>query len=415
MVNEAIYNAWAAYDARAAFTLTGLSKQWWFGSNNTVKSIAIGHAAHLVLVDLFPSQQSALDETLATQTPSPQSIIGGMTAMNLGEAAARALLDSRHDDGSNQLGDLAPGEYADYTGYVPRNSPDRLVDPTRWQPLRLVDASGNTFVQTFLTPHWYNVRPFALSSAAMFRPTMEHLAPTDDEMRELIDKSAALDDTTKSLVDFWAANPGTVSPPGQWIEMAEQTSRKDGNSLDKDVRLFFGVGQAVLDASIAAWDTKRVYDSVRPITAIPYYFRDKTIRAWGGPGRGTQYILGQNWRPYQRTTNPTPPFPEFPSGHSTFSAASAFVIAAIRGSDNITLTGTVKANAIGVEGNTTPTRDITFTWTSLSQAADSAGISRRWGGIHFEQGDLAGRKLGRAVGAVVLARCQALFTGRYTP
>lgn len=415
MVNEAIYNAWVAYDATAAFTLEGLAKRPVVERNNTTKAIAIGHAAFRVLADLFASQRSVFEQTLATQTPVSSTVAGGAAAVTVGTNAGLALLVSRYEDGSNQLGNLVPGAYADYTGYRPVNTPDKLIDPTRWQPLRLVDVAGNTVVQQFLTPHWNRVRSFALSSASMFRPSMTHRAPTMAEMQELIGFSATLDDTTKSLVEFWAANPGTVSPPGQWIQIAEQASIYDRNTLDKDVKQFFGVGQAVLDASIAAWDTKRFYDSVRPITAIRYYFRNQRIRAWAGPGLGTQTILGQNWHPYQRSTNPTPPFPEFVSGHSTFSGAAEFVLAGLRASDAIQLTGTVKAYSIGVEGNTTPTRDVTFTWSSLPQAGDAAGLSRRYGGIHFEPGDLAGRNLGRAVGGIVLARCRALFEGRNVP
>jgi hypothetical protein len=414
MVNEAIYNAWAAYDATAAFILPGLQKRPLSERSNTTKSIAICHAAYTVLADLFPTQISILNDVLTPQTPST-AVTGGSNAVTLGRNTGRALMQSRYNDGSNQLDDLAPAAYSDYTGYRSVNTPEKIVDITRWQPLRLTDAAGNVFVQQFLTPHWYNVRPFALWSPPAYRPARPRLAPTRAELQELIDFSAALADTTKSLVDFWAANPGTVSPPGQWIQIAEQVSINDGNTLDEDVKLFFGVGQAVLDASIAAWDAKRIYDSVRPITAIHYYFKGKTIRAWAGPGLGTQNILGQNWYPYQHRSNPTPPFPEFVSGHSTFSGASEFVLAGLRASDGTTLKGTVKANANGVEGNTTPTQDVTFTWTSLPNAGDAAGLSRRYGGIHFEQGDLAGRNMGRAVGGLVLARCRALFEGRNVP
>jgi len=412
MVTEAIYNAWVGYDAVAAFTLPGLLRQPLAERNNTSKSIAICHAAHTVLAELFPTQLAVLDSLLASDTPATNLATGGANAVLVGCSAGSALLAARRHDGANQLGDLASGAYADYTGYAPVNTPDLLADPSRWQPLRLVDASGATVVQKFLTPHWQQVRPFALNSAAMYRPVMGHRLPTLAEMTQLIGFSAALDNSTKTLVEFWAANPGTVSPPGQWMQIAEQVSAYDVATLDRDVKLFFATGQAVLDASIAAWDSKRFYDSVRPISAIRYYFRNQVISAWGGPGQGTQLMLGQNWRPFQRATNPTPPFPEFVSGHSTFSAAAAFVLAGVRGSDAIALKGTVKAGGVGFETPTTPAQDLTFSWSSLPIAADSAGLSRRLGGIHFEQGDLAGRELGRAVGGQVLARIRALFEGR---
>ena len=242
--------------------------------------------------------------------------------------------------------------------------------------------------------------------------TSSPAAPTTYELQQVVDFSAALDNTTKAQVELWAANPGSVSPPGQWMQIAEQVSANDGNTLDKDVKLFFGAGQALLDASIAAWDAKRAYDSVRPITGVRYYLRGQTIRAWGGPGLGTVTMLGEQWRPYQRPTNPSPPFPEFISGHSTFSQAAASVLGGIRASDGIALKVVVKAGQIGWETPPFPAQDVTFSFDSLPHAAESAGLSRRLGGIHFERGDLNGRATGRSVGDLVLARCRALFEGR---
>ena len=412
MVHEAIYNAWAAYDLIASFTLPGIGRRPFWEFSPDTKRIAISHAAYLVLVDLFPTQKSVFDDALSANAGGLVSILlNGLIAKTVGQTVGNALLQSRHGDGSNQLGDLHPGAYSDYTGYVPVNTPDLIVDINRWQPLRVPTADGSgTLVQRYLTPHWGRVKPFALAAGAEFRPVMQHLAPTQAEMQQLIDFSAGLNDNTKALVDFWAANPGTVSPPGQWMQFAEQVSDADNNSLDEDVKLLFGAAQAVLDAGIAAWDVKRVYDSVRPITAIPYYFRNQTLTAWGGPGRGTQLILGQNWRPFQRPTNPTPPFPEFVSGHSTFSASAATVLAGLRGSDVVTLTGIIAARSLKVDPGY-PTVDVNFVFNRLSDAANSAGLSRRVGGIHFEQGDLGGRALGKQVGNKVLARCQGLFRG----
>ncbi len=88
------------------------------------------------------------------------------------------------------------------------------------------------------------------------------------------------------------------------------------------------------------------------------------------------------------------------------------MLGGIRKSDGINLTGTITAYSLGPDAFTSPTRDIVFNWSSLPIAADSAGLSRRYGGIHFEQGDFAGRSMGRSVGDLVLARCRALFEGR---
>ena len=325
----------------------------------------------------------------------------------MGTLAAQALLNARLNDGSNQLGNLAPGAYADYTGYLPVNSPDSLVDPNRWQPLRVTNAAGITSVQKFLTPHWSRVRPFALPAGSAFRPVLGDPAPTREEMAQLIQMSADLDDRAKVIVDFWANNPGSVTPPGQWMGFAERVSAQDGNGLNRDVKLFFAIAQAALDASIAAWDAKRVYDSVRPISAIRYHYSGQMIRSWAGPGLGTAWIRGEDWRPYQRPTSPTPAFPEFVSGHSTFSAAMATVMSSIRG-DAVSLSFNFPAQGVPFDP-TVPAAPVTLNWTRLSDAAASAGRSRRLGGIHFKRGDQRGRALGQQVGQAVLHRCTRLF------
>src|SRR6266478_2800865 len=93
-------------------------------------------------------------------------------------------------------------------------------------------------------------------------------------------------------------------------------SRRDNHTIDDDAKMFFALTNAIFDAGIAAWDAKRAFDSVRPITSIPYLFHGQQIKAWR-PFQGTQTFDGSLWIPYQTTTFPTPPFPEYISGHST--------------------------------------------------------------------------------------------------
>jgi hypothetical protein len=160
------------------------------------------------------------------------------------------------------------------------------------------------------------------------------------------------------------------------------------------VVLFFALGGALHDAAVAAWDAKRAFDSVRPVSAIRWLFAGDSVCAWGGPGGGTTLIKGEEWQPYL----PTPPFAEYVSGHSTFSAAAAEVLARYTGSDAFGASVTVPAGSSPIEPGTTPAADVTLSWPTFSDAADQAGRSRRYGGIHFRDGDLAGRVLGRMVG-----------------
>ncbi len=409
MLYEGIYNAWAAYDRDAAFTVASLLKRSRAEMKAGGKGIAVSQAAHGVLSSLFPARVALFDAALQ-RAMSGRSIelAAANAALLTGQQAASALLAYRLVDGSNQL-----ASYGDLSGYAPVNGPDLLVDPSRWQPLRITDNDGShPRVQQFVTPHWGQVTPFALLSRSQFRPAPGPGLPTWREMEQLIDFSACLDDDSKALIDFWAANPGSVAPAGQWTQIAVLVSDKDKNSLDDDVQLFFALGQALHDAGVAAWDTKRAYDTVRPITAIRHFYAGRTIASWAGPGLGTQLIRGEDWHPYQRFARPTPAFAEFVSGHSTFSAAAATVMAGLRG-DSIKLNFSFPAFGVPFDPSS-PTRDVSLQWKSLSEAADAAGLSRRLGGIHFERGDLGGRRLGRQVGQVVLARCEALFKGRDT-
>jgi hypothetical protein len=162
-----------------------------------------------------------------------------------------------------------------------------------------------------------------------------------------------------------------------------------------------------LDASIAVWDAKRHYDYVRPVTAIRFLLGGQPARAWAGPYQGTQLIPGDTWQPYIAT----PPFAEYVSGHSTFSAVGAEVLRLFTGSDGLSAAVTVAAGSSPIEPGLVPQLDVVLSWRTFSEAADEAGISRRLGGIHFEEGDLAGRALGRRIGARVWEKAQAYFNG----
>lgn len=208
-------------------------------------------------------------------------------------------------------------------------------------------------------------------------------------------------------------------PPGHWDLFAQFVSRRDHHGahkhgVDADVKLFFALTNAVFDASICCWDNKRAFDSVRPITALRYLFRGQQGRAWGGPYQGTQLIKGEDWFPYQPRTFPTPPFPEYSSGHSTFSAAGAEILRLYTRSDRFGDSVTFPAGSSRVEPRTptelgTPRTDITLKWATFSEAANQAGMSRRYGGIHFEQGDLDGRAAGRLVARQAWAKALSYF------
>src|SRR5215212_7119081 len=173
VVHTAIYDAWAAYDQVAVGTrLGGTLRQP--AAERTVenKNKAVSFAAYAALVDLFPASGATYAQQMADLG---YAVDGSETspAATVGTTAAQAVLDFRHHDGANQLGDEAGGApglaYSDYTGYRPVNTWDRVDDPDRWQPLCLplpppgaTECTGR--IQTFLTPFWDRVTPFALTS-----------------------------------------------------------------------------------------------------------------------------------------------------------------------------------------------------------------------------------------------------------
>ncbi len=411
VVSTGMYDAWAAYDDVAIGTqLGGTLRQDVSERTMANKEEAISYAAYQTLVDLLPAKVALFDALMndlgypINPTPVPD------TPAYVGITAANALIAFRHNDGSNQL-----GGYADNVGtYQPVNTWDQLNDIEHWQPLRFRGGSGQQIIQTFLASHWDHVIPFSLASADQFRPPPPAAFGSSEfqqQAEQVLEFSANLTDRKKVIAEYWADGPASELPPGHWQLFGQFVSQRDGHSVDDDVKMFFLLSNAVFDAGIASWEAKIFYDYVRPITAINYLFEGQWVEAWAGPGLGTQPILGERWRPYQVTTFPTPPFSEYVSGHSTFSSAAAEVLKRFTGSDDFGMTIVIPVGWSRVEPGDVPKREITLYWPTFKSAADEAGISRLYGGIHFAQGDREGRKLGTLIGESVWNKAQYYFSG----
>lgn len=410
VAHTAMFDAWSAYDGAAVPTV--LLPGWRrppAERTNVNKEEAVSYAGYRAAVDLFPSLQSLYDGILVQQGYSPADGTTDLaTARGVGNVAAADVLALRHQDGSNQL-----AGYADTTGYAPVNTPILVTDPNRWQPLGVLVGSS-VVTQKFTTPQWGLVTPFALPTGSALRPPGPPAYPDPrykEEADEVVQISANLTDAQKMQAEYFADGPNSEFPPGHWALFAQFVSRRDGHTIDDDAKLFFALGNAVLDAGICAWDSKRFYDSERPVTAIRFLYKGQLIQAWGGPGVGTVTLSGENWRPYQVPTVVTPPFPEFFSGHSVFSAAGAQILASFTGSDAFGYSVTLPAGSSAAEPGIVPAADLTFSWPTFSDAADAAGMSRRYGGIHFATGDLVGRRLGRTIGALAWTKAQSFFDG----
>jgi hypothetical protein len=424
IAHTCMYDAWAAYDAIALGTRLGAALRRPDAEHTDAnKSQAISYAAQRCLADLVPSMRADFAQRMLALGYDPaDNSTDPATPTGIGNLAAQAVIDFRHHDGANQLGDLHPGAYSDYTGYTPVNTPDAILDPNRWQPLRVPDGHGGFTVQSFITPHWERVTPFALASATQFDDLipsqffygLRNIGPSGQyvkQVEEILKYSANLTDREKVIAEYWADGPSSETPPGHWSLFAQFVSWRDAHTIDQDAKMFFALENGMFDASIIAWHVKRLTDSVRPVTAVHFLRGGKPVRAWAGPYLGTRIIDGAQWRPYQALTFVTPPFPEYFSGHSIFSRTGADILTAFTGSDIFGAQVTVAAGSSRVEPGAVPATDVTLSWWTFKDAADEAGISRRYGGIHFTHGDIEARLVAPVVAAQVWTKAQSYING----
>jgi len=240
-------------------------------------------------------------------------------------------------------------------------------------------------------------------------------------------------DWARALTEFWADGPESETPPGHWNTIANNVSdRLDRpDRLEWDVKMYLALNGALHDAAVAAWGAKGFYDTARPISMIRWLGErgelplvsglverrgGKTmVRAWRRtePGAsGVGWIPAVDWVPYQRPTFVTPAFAGYVSGHSTFSRAAAEVLTSLTGSPFFPgglLEWNIRAGSLANEAG--PTRDILLKWATYYDAADDAGLSRLYGGIHISADDFAGRKLGSECGKSAWALAQRYFDG----
>ncbi len=419
IVHTATFDAWACYDSKAVGTqFFGTLRRPEVERTLDNKNKAISYAAYRTLSNLFPTQVATVfDPLMATLTYDPAVTI---TTINdpagLGNVCSAAVIADRRYDGANQTGDysIAGTAYSDYTAYAPvnttplvltANAVNTTTDPNRWQPITF--STGAT--PGFLVPHWGNVQAFALPYSGKFRPGKPAKHPSGTYRAQalaIVKETAALDDRKKAISEYWADGPASETPPGHWQLFAKTVSHDKAYGVDDDAKLFFVLGNAVNDAGIATWEAKRFYDSERPIAAIRFLFGTQDIAHYDG---GT--IKGSDWTPWQPGGFITPPFGEHTSGHSAFSAASAYVLKQYTKSDTFNGTATIAAFSSKVKPGIAPTAAVVLTWKTFSAAAAEAGMSRRYGGIHFALGDLGGRKLGSDVGKAVWAKSLKFING----
>jgi PAP2 superfamily len=239
--------------------------------------------------------------------------------------------------------------------------------PANWKP-----TSAIALQQQPLLPHWGNNRTFAMpgGSACPLPPPPEYSeVPGSDffqQALEVVDVKKNLTPEQRTIARFWSDDPMlSPTPPGHWVSIAMQIIERDKIDLAKSTEILARLGVTLADAFIANWQTKYQYDLLRPVTYI-------------------RRTMDKTWEPALLT----PPFPEYPSGHSTQSMAAAFVLTHMFGE------GFAFADATHVRDGITQRQ-----YPDFIAAAKEAGISRLYGGIHFRAAIEKGFDQGACVGA----------------
>ena len=401
-------------------------------------------------------QPLALSQSIAQNGLAVPGRVQTFIGAQWGHVRAFALAPSRKgtplDPGPPPIGIPSDPRYKDAAVEVIRKSAD--LDATDGATIDIgLDGFGNNTLGTN-DGHGYAANPV---TGARYAPEV-----------------VARGDFARALAEFWADGPNSETPPGHWNvvanavsdspQLAAKIGPRPADRLRWDVKMYFALNGAVHDAAITAWGIKRAYNSVRPISMIrhlagngqssdpslPSYSRDGlplipglielvtkessapgerhaaladhvgeiALRTWRGPPKdvtqvgGVGWILGTRWVPYQKATFVTPAFPGFVSGHSTFSRAAAEVLTAYTGSRFFPggiFTARVPVGALTTEHG--PTHDVTLQWATYYDAADQAGISRLYGGIHIATDDFTGRRLGSRVGKQAAALAARYFAG----
>lgn len=283
-------------------------------------------------------------------------------------------------------------------------------------------------------------------------------------------------DYTRVLAEFWADGPESETPPGHWFTILNYVSDHpllekrfggEGDILDDlewDVKTYFTLGGTMHDVAITAWGIKGYYDYLRPISALRYmadqgqstdmslsnynthgipliegyietveegdplegeegeHIGKIKIKAWLGPKviedpttqiAGVDWMLAEEWFPYQRISFVTPPFAGYISGHSTYSRAAAVILSSITGDPFF-------PGGMGVfdfEANdylvfeAGPSVSMQLQWATYQDASDQCSLSRIWGGIHPPIDDIPGRFIGQQIGEDAFEQALAYING----
>lgn len=353
----------------------------------------------------------------------------------------------------------APNNYTDLSGvqqtFLDTTIPSdisgnsQFPNPTKWTQLKMY-SSTPTPSELVLKPY-YCYTFSEVSSTCLSTMDYSNIAgatsaffPSDEEreseLSDIVDTTATLTDMQKMIAEFWAGGPFTVSPPGLFLYLWRQVMTATQFAKTRGLPAFFASGLSLtvnlFELGRVVWGLKKQFMQARPIQEIRRLYNGETLTSWDGTE-----VDGESWLPYQPSTFVTPPFADFPSGHSAYSQVFANTMTAWLGpavptAPNVTntdlgllspsfmdplqefpptfpftsyvetqpiLTFVMQPGSSGVQPGV-PSVPITLAWTSWQEVANSAGLSRQYGGIHGMSAHLGSQYAANRTFAVVQSR-----------
>jgi hypothetical protein len=318
-----------------------------------------------------------------------------------------SYLSIRDNDNNANAGVISSSVPQPNSGYFDIALNNSVTDVKKWTPMKF-----NGVTQSYATPEWGSVT--GVLSTEKFNElitTTQNLYPSDtqlnNEITEVINVKQNLTDKQKMIAEFWAGGPGTVTPPGLWNIITGCMLDKKSSFISDQINTYHYVNTALFQAGIMAWKLKRANMQARPVQRI----------------RLNQSSV---WLPYQPSNFITPPFPDFVSGHSTFSSAASGVLKQLFQTDFLDdlridksmlylisplfYTKSVDSyfHNIFIFPNTSsidsaPNSGCFLGWNSLTEMAQEAGMSRIYGGIHVMSSNYAGLLLGDSIAMSLLS------------
>ena len=324
---------------------------------------AMAKAVASFFANTGPTGQRALTSLTAKQnTKAAKGVASDIVARSeaYGQAVADHIIAWSLDDGGANIENMGfPYDYALKDG------------PSHWVPTNLVRQQ-----QVPLLPNWGTNRTFAMPGGTTC-PVTAHPDYSEDpssdfyaEAMEVYEAKAALTPEQTQIARSWSDDPMlSTTPPGHWVSITRQILERDDAPLPLQVEAMAKLGVGLADAFIGCWDAKYKYDLLRPITYI-------------------RRVIDPKWEPLLNT----PPFPEYPSGHSTQSGTAEVILTDLFGEDFAFEDHTMAPDGLKPR-----------IFTSFREAAEEAGLSRLYGGIHFRSAIVVGLEQGRCIGAYTVA------------